>query len=185
MDRSELPRAAQLTRYCVSGMDFCARCFAVCEPIREDADLTIVHIIKISDRLPVLFGHRRAEIGVLVRDPIDELANARVGQQALHIHPITLQFGIGEIGDQLLLANRGCMGTVSRPPRLLGAGCWAMTVFPVGRPQSQRVTVSVGATRTGNRPSTRDQPSDGEKPCPQHFRHAGRNAAQPHRRATA
>ena len=52
-----------------------------------------------------LFGYCRGEIGILVGYPIDEFANRRVSQQAVHIHPIALQFGIGEVRGQGLLAN--------------------------------------------------------------------------------
>ncbi len=51
-------------------------------------------------------GNGGREIGVLIRHPIDELADCGIGQQALYVHSVPLQFGIGEIGDQRLLTNR-------------------------------------------------------------------------------
>ena len=56
-------------------------------------------------RLPLLFGDRRGEIRVFFGDPIDKFANIRVSQKALHIHAVSLKFGIGKIGHQRLLAN--------------------------------------------------------------------------------
>ncbi len=38
----------------------------------------------------------------------------------------------------------GCMGTTSRPPRLLGTGWCQTMVLPVGRPQSQQGTMAGG-----------------------------------------
>jgi hypothetical protein len=40
----------------------------------------------------------------------------------------------------------GCMGTTSRPPRLLGTGWCQTMVLPVGRPQSQQGTMAGGAS---------------------------------------
>ena len=59
-----------------------------------------------ANRSALLPGLRRSEIGVLVRHPIDKLANRRVSQQAFHIHSMALQFGIGEVRDQGLLTDR-------------------------------------------------------------------------------
>ena len=56
-------------------------------------------------RLPLFFGLGRGEVRFLVCHPIDKLADRRVGQQAFHVHPVALQFRVGEVRDQRLLAN--------------------------------------------------------------------------------
>ena len=53
----------------------------------------------------LLLGDGRREVRIFFRYPVNEFANIRIFQQARHIHPVTLQFGIGEIGNQRLLAN--------------------------------------------------------------------------------
>jgi hypothetical protein len=54
----------------------------------------------------LFLGGGCGEIGVLACHPINEFAYVGVRQQAFHIHPVALQFGIGEVGDERLLANR-------------------------------------------------------------------------------
>ena len=86
----------------------------------------------------LLFGRGRSEVWVLVRYPIDKFSHARVGQQALDIHPVALQFGISEIGDQRLLAN-GMHGHNIAPAAALGHGmvpdnglAWRPAAKPAG-----------------------------------------------------
>jgi len=50
-----------------------------------------------------------------------KFAHHRIGQQRVDVHCVALQFAIGEMGDDGLLAI-GCIGTTSRPPRLFGTG---------------------------------------------------------------
>ena len=64
------------------------------------------------------FGLWCGKIGVFVRHPIDEFADRGIVQQSLDIHSVTLQFGIGEIGDQGLLANRVHGDDVAPAPAL-------------------------------------------------------------------
>lgn len=47
----------------------------------------------------------------------------------------------------------GCMGTISRPPRLFGTGWCQMTVLPVGRPHSQQGATVAGASSSRFRSS--------------------------------
>lgn len=61
---------------------------------------------EVEPQSALFLGYRSREIGGLVRHPIDEFADCRVGQQALYVRPKPLQFGIGKIGDQRLLTNR-------------------------------------------------------------------------------
>ena len=69
----------------------------------------------------LLLGDGRGEIGGFVGDPIDKFAHGGIGQQLLHVHRVALQFGIGEIGNQSLLAN-GVHGHHIAPTAALGNG---------------------------------------------------------------
>ena len=46
------------------------------------------------------------EVGILLRYPVDELADIGVEQQGFDIHAVALQLGVGEIGHQRLLTDR-------------------------------------------------------------------------------
>ena len=50
--------------------------------------------------------------------PVDELAHGRVGEQAVHINPMPLQFGVGEVGCHRLLADRVHRHDVTAAPAL-------------------------------------------------------------------
>ena len=45
-----------------------------------------------ANRLALLLGLRRGEIGVLIRHPIDKFADRGVSQQAIHVDPVALKF---------------------------------------------------------------------------------------------
>ena len=56
-------------------------------------------------RSTLLLRDGGSEVRILVRHPIHEFSHVRVVQQTRYIHPVALQFGIGEVRRQRLLAN--------------------------------------------------------------------------------
>ena len=54
----------------------------------------------------LLFCNRRVEVGILLRHPVDKFAHHRIGEQRVDVHGVALQFAIGEMGDDGLLADR-------------------------------------------------------------------------------
>lgn len=54
----------------------------------------------------LLLRNGRREVRILVRHPIHEFSHVRIIQQAGDLRPTALKLGIGEIGDQRLLADR-------------------------------------------------------------------------------
>ena len=86
----------------------------VMQPLRSGELLTD----RSASRSALLPGLRCREIGVLLRDPIDKFANGGVRQQTLDIHAIALQFRIGEVRDQGLLANRVHRHHIAASPAL-------------------------------------------------------------------
>jgi hypothetical protein len=70
------------------------------------------------DGSALLLRRGGGEIRVLLRHPIDELPHVGVGQERVHIHRVALQLGIGEVGDQRLLANRMHRHDITPAPAL-------------------------------------------------------------------
>jgi hypothetical protein len=50
-------------------------------------------------------GHASLRSFLFIRHPINKFAHTGMGQQPFYIHAVALQFRVGEIGDQRLLAN--------------------------------------------------------------------------------
>ena len=53
----------------------------------------------------MLFRNAGGEVRVLLRDPVDELSHAGIGQKCVDVESMTLQFRVGKVRDQGLLAN--------------------------------------------------------------------------------
>ena len=108
-----------------------------------------------DNRSALLFRGRGGEIGVLVGHPVDELAYVGIGEQRLDIHRVALQFGIGEIGDQGLLADRMHRHDIAAAPAF-GNGMMPHYDFagrppaqPAGHDRSRRCGLIVAQVRIG------------------------------------